>query len=467
METGDELVRSCRRQIDEYEDLIKEYDKLYRENKELLEWHKRRNSESKRMLDENQSMIDESRGILDKIKNTEDEDETAEYTDRFEENIRRIDENIRKVREGRLTDGVKMAILEENIRKRSEIDRRIGEGLEGIMEIKDMLKDGPAPGVDEATRKEVLDDISRMHTWRNLENITVSADRLLLMTGFDPDKFDRLSEEFADHASGRPHPQFNVGRYTEPENRGRPSKRHALLMALSRKKIAVPPNMFEIMFGVDRDRMSEYLDFSDNVLYDILPTAAKITARLQAAGSEQLEELVPGRAVLIDRLHSPFRGPDWQAGKATASTTVVSGLDGLILATGRTEFGPGAAPRAERIGLGAVLDSIYDPGEHGTVTVYAAPGLQGIESGIPGARVVHLRKKPRDGKIILQPKRRRRGAYDKKTVIHHAVGSIGQHRVMSDPYGGTEEQFRRDLAIVTGMVNLHLLWDAGHGRIKI
>ncbi len=46
----------------------------------------------------------------------------------------------------------------------------------------------------------------------------------------------------------------------------------------------------------------------------------------------------------------------------------------------------------------------------------------------------------------------------------HAIGRIKQWARMTDPYDGTVEEFREELAVCTGLVNFGLLWDAKRKR---
>ena len=50
------------------------------------------------------------------------------------------------------------------------------------------------------------------------------------------------------------------------------------------------------------------------------------------------------------------------------------------------------------------------------------------------------------------------------TVVEHSIGRLKRYDRITDPYDGTAAQFNREFNVITGLVNLHLLWD--HVRKK-
>ncbi len=41
----------------------------------------------------------------------------------------------------------------------------------------------------------------------------------------------------------------------------------------------------------------------------------------------------------------------------------------------------------------------------------------------------------------------------------HSIGRLKRYDRITDPYDGTAAQFNREFNVITGLVNLHLLWD--------
>ena len=44
-------------------------------------------------------------------------------------------------------------------------------------------------------------------------------------------------------------------------------------------------------------------------------------------------------------------------------------------------------------------------------------------------------------------------------AIEHSIGRLKRYDHITDPYDGTTAQFNREFNAITGLVNLHLLWD--------
>ena len=46
-----------------------------------------------------------------------------------------------------------------------------------------------------------------------------------------------------------------------------------------------------------------------------------------------------------------------------------------------------------------------------------------------------------------------------KVLVKHSIGRIKRYARMTDPYDGTIDEFNMEFNVITGLVNLHLLWD--------
>lgn len=464
-----------------------EYDEIHREHDEIIRMKEEMGKENSMRDDEDERMIEETKRILAEI-------ETLEYDDeRYREGSAKVDENMRKLDERMIRTREYARKLDEHIRRTDEymlrmdnyelrnkrIMRKLDENMGKIGEYMGWLKmagmpqngephaadatvEHDLPGTEDGMRTG-SGDAARMRWLSDLDDMAADSDRLYAATGFVREEFDHLFERFDEAVSARPDPPpFSSGEYADPENRDRLGRRHALLMALMRKRINVGPLFLCMIECVGPDSISRYVGFADRLLREILPTSDRITKRLQTAGAGIQEEIIPGGTVLIDRLRVPVLRTDGgsvegrPAGKTAANTMLVSNRDGLILAAGRTSCGPASALRDES--LDPVLASC-GPGTDRIVTAYVSPGCM-AGSDIPGIRVVHLNRKPRDGKLVIQPKRRFRGAGDVRVVLDHAVGRIGRHRAVSVPYDRSMDEFHDELVIVTGLANFHLLWDA-------
>ncbi len=52
----------------------------------------------------------------------------------------------------------------------------------------------------------------------------------------------------------------------------------------------------------------------------------------------------------------------------------------------------------------------------------------------------------------------------KRVKVEHSIRRIKQWARMTDPYGGTVEEFHEELVVCTGLANFGLLWDAKRKR---
>ena len=46
-----------------------------------------------------------------------------------------------------------------------------------------------------------------------------------------------------------------------------------------------------------------------------------------------------------------------------------------------------------------------------------------------------------------------------RVLVEHSIGRIKRYARLTDPYDGTIGQFNQEFNVITGLVNLHLLWD--------
>ena len=44
-------------------------------------------------------------------------------------------------------------------------------------------------------------------------------------------------------------------------------------------------------------------------------------------------------------------------------------------------------------------------------------------------------------------------------LVEHTIGRLKRYARLTDPYDGTAAQFNREFNVITGLVNLNLLWD--------
>ena len=44
-------------------------------------------------------------------------------------------------------------------------------------------------------------------------------------------------------------------------------------------------------------------------------------------------------------------------------------------------------------------------------------------------------------------------------LVEHTIGRLKRYARLADPYDGNTAQFNREFNVITGLVNLNLLWD--------
>ncbi len=120
---------------------------------------------------------------------------------------------------------------------------------------------------------------------------------------YDLDQFDYICNDFVVESKrhNKDAPLFSEDGTPDPGNRCLPGRRSVLLMALFRRRSNVTQDALGVLFDVDQSTVCRYLRFADSVLAGILPTADRMTRLVKKAEtSEQLEQLMPDRTIIID-----------------------------------------------------------------------------------------------------------------------------------------------------------------------
>ena len=275
-------------------------------------------------------------------------------------------------------------------------------------------------------------------------------------------------------------PLFSEDETPDPGNRCLLDRRSVLLLALFRKRSNVTQDALGVLFDVDQSTVCRYLRFADSVLAGILPTADRMTRLVKKAEtSEQLEQLMPDRTIIIDGTEVPRQRPqdkdkrkNTYSGKKkrfTINTTITTNRAGLILAAGRS-FEGGTHDltmiREDPIDFGRWSKSMYkkDTPEKDRIRVLVDKGYQGIANHYTGIALEMPEKKRPRTELTQQQKDSNKRISAKRVKAGHAIGRIKQWARMTDPYDGTVEGFREELAVCTGLANFQLLWDAKKKR---
>ena len=318
----------------------------------------------------------------------------------------------------------------------------------------------------------------RAHFGEVLDAILRDGDLTREVSGLSREKFDFVLCRFAERAgSGRGRfPLFYgaKGRGSRPGPRMLLPLRHQLLMALASKTGGASQYLLGAMFGISRPTVARCLAFADTILEAVLPTGDRVWRKLSRAKTRrELGQLVtgPGLGVLVvDSIRTRRQVPKdkdersaslagW-FGTHSYATLACASRRGAILWLGETRHGgtsdrdalgggkPGfgrwtAGLRAGRIAPGGRLTLILDLG---------FPGAEGM---YPGQRVVSPAGRRRGGGRGKSGRNRRgsRGAR-----AEHGIGECGRFGLFRTPFRGANKKYRRQLNIISGIANLHILW---------
>ena len=224
-------------------------------------------------------------------------------------------------------------ILKQKDKKLEQKDRELG--LErGLWKSRN---DGWNPGKGPA-----------LHLLEVLDGIIRDGDKLRHVTLADGEQFRYMLERakvFLTHSGQMPLFRDNASRVSDPGNRCKLYLRHALLLALIRKKDNPAQGVLAAFFGIDQTTVSRYIPVMDAMLAGILPTADNISEEVAAAPTkEDFKKIVPGSdggEIFIDGTHCPVQRPSVKSvrrmkysgkkKKFTNNTNVYANRDGVVI----------------------------------------------------------------------------------------------------------------------------------------
>ena len=316
-------------------------------------------------------------------------------------------------------------------------------------------------------------------------------------------------------------------RASDPGNRCKLRLRHALLMALVRKKDNPTQGTLQALFGVDQTSVCRYLHVMDRILAAVLPTAKNISKDIAACKTveefksvvpcisdsshthvekcktvEEFESVVPGPDggdVFVDGTlitpsipPSPVCGPDGGdvfvdgthchvqrpsektvrrmrfSGKKkqfTNNTNVYTNANGVIIGISKSSVGSTGditLLREDPMPFGKWAESMRDEAtsKENKIRIWADRGYQGTDKDLPGATLMIPYKRSKKHRILtVEQKAHNHIVNSTRVRMEHSIGRIKCYARLTDPYDGTIGQFNREFNVITGLVNLHLLWD--------
>ena len=208
-------------------------------------------------------------------------------------------------------------------------------------------------------------------------------------------------------------------RASDPGNRCKLRLRHALLMALVRKKDNPTQGMLQAIFGVDQTSVCRYLKVMDRILAAVLPTAKNISKDIVACKTvEGFKKRVPGPDggdITVDGTHCPVLRPSEKSlrrmrysGKKkqfTNNTNIYINADGVIIGMSKSFVGSTGdimLLREDPMPFGRWAESMHDGSipEEDRIRVWADKGYQGTGRDLPGITLMIPYKRSKKHRIL-------------------------------------------------------------------
>ena len=255
--------------------------------------------------------------------------------------------------------------------------------------------------------------------------------------------------------------------------------RHALLMSLIRKKDNPTQGTLQAIFGVDQTSVCRYLKVMDWILASVLPTAKNVSKEIAACKTkEEFKRMVPGPGggdVTVDGTHCPVQRSSEKtvrrmiySGKKkrfTYNTNVYTNADGVVIGISRSSVGSTGditLLREDPMLFGKWAESMRDGStlEEDRIRVWVDRSYQGTGKDLPGATLVIPHKRSKNHRILTAEQKEHNHLVNSTRMrVEHSIGRLKRYARLTDPYDGTISQFNREFNVITGLVNLHLLWD--------
>ncbi len=325
------------------------------------------------------------------------------------------------------------------------------------------------------------DKSAMLHRIEVFDEIIGSKTKLYRATLKDKEKFQFMlayAKEFMKDSGQMPLFRDDDSRRSDPGNRCKLHLRHALLMALMHKKDNITQGVLGAVFGIDQAAVSRYLKVIDAMLEGILPTADKISKEIAAAPTkEEFKKIVPGPdggKIFADGTHCPVQRPSERTvrrmkysgkkKKFTNNTNVYANENGVIIGISKSTVGSVGditLLKERPMPFGRWEEAMHDPDlpEAERCHVFVDRGYQGIEKHLPGITPEIPHKKSKKAPLTPEQREHNHRIHSERVLVEHTIGRLKRYARLADPYDGNAAQFNREFNVITGLVNLDLLWD--------
>ena len=349
----------------------------------------------------------------------------------------------------------------KNLKKILDLERRLWSSREADWD--------PSTGTD-------------LHRIEVFDGVIADKSSLHSATLCSKEEFQYILERTAVHAAASgdmPLFRDNESRASDPGNRCKLRLRHALLMALIRKKDNPTQGTLQAIFGVDQTSVCRYLKVMDRILAAVLPTAKNISKDIaECKTKEEFKRMVPGQDggdVIADGTHCPVRRPSEKtlrrmmySGKKkrfTYNTAVYTNAGGVIIGMSKSSVGSTGditLLREDPMPFGRWVESMRDAStpEEDRIRVWVDRGYQGTDKDLPGANLMIPHKRTKNHRVLTAEQKEHNHRVNSTRVrVEHSIGRLKRYARLVDPYDEAMGQFNCEFNVITGLVNLHLLWD--------
>ena len=268
-------------------------------------------------------------------------------------------------------------------------------------------------------------------------------------------------------------------RASDPGNRCKLRIRHALLMALMHKKDNPTQGTLQAIFGIDQTSVCRYLKVMDKMLAEVLPTARNISKEAAACQTqEEFKRIVPGDDggdIIADGTHCPVRRPSEKtlrrmmySGKKkrfTYNTTVYTNADEVVIGISKSSVGSTGditLLREDPMPFGKWAESMREAStpDQDRIRVWVDRGYQGTDKDLPGASLMIPHKRSKNHRTLTaEQKKHNHRVNSTRMRVEHSIGRLKRYARLADPYDKTMGRFNHEFNVITGLVNLRLLWD--------
>ena len=149
----------------------------------------------------------------------------------------------------------------------------------------------------------------------------------------------------------------------------------------------------------------------------------------------------------------------------TSNTNVYINADGVIIRISRSSVGSTVditLLREDPMPFGRWAESMNDGAtpEKDRIRVWAGRDCQGTCRDLPGITLMNPYKRSKNRRILTAKQKEYNHLVNSARVLaEHSIGRIKRYARLTDPYDGTIGRFNQEFNVITGLVNLRLLWD--------